>query len=173
MPIELEDYYFSEKIQLVREYYADENYRAGIAEAVVLKRSLKSDEKAKYYCSLCKLSALGYRKISNWKSAFSVLLDADSYVKEMYGKTENDCWIIEHAVLKANIAAIHYSAGDYIKAMQFLEAAKTIFEEAKDYKHLLMVYESIAESQTASGDIAGAELTRNKIQALMEEQLIF
>ena len=169
MPTEPEDYYYADKIGLIRELFLEDDYRAGIEAASVLKNNLRrTREREKYYCDICKLMGLGYRKWKKPQRAFSVLREADRFAKKMYEKTSDDKWIIEQAIVSVNIGAVYFSIGAYHEALDAFSSTLPIFEHRNDRKHLIMLYQSIAETQTALGDVESAEATMEILKKMVE-----
>lgn len=169
MPTEPEDYYYADKIGLIRELFLEDDYQSGIEVASVLKNNLcGAREREKYYCDICKLMGLGYRKWKKPQRAFSVLCEAERFAKNMYEKTNDDKWIIEKAIVRVNIGAVYFSIGAYHEALGAFSDAMPIFEHQNDRKHLIMLYQSIAETQAALGDIDSAESTMEILKKMKE-----
>lgn len=169
MPTEPEDFYFADKIGMIRELFLEDDYRAGIEAASVLKNNLcEAREREKYYCDICKLMGLGYRKWKKPQRAFSVLREADRFAKNMYEKTNDDKWIIEQAIVSVNIGAVYFSVGAYQEALDVFFNTLPIFEHKNDRKHIIMLYQSIAETQAALGDIDSAESTMEILKKMEE-----
>ena len=54
MPIEVDNFYIEEKMLLIRELYAEDDYNSGIQEALSLMNELfKEPVRSKYFASLC------------------------------------------------------------------------------------------------------------------------
>lgn len=144
MPIEVDNFYIEEKILLIRELYAENDYNSGVREALSLMNELfKEPARSKYYASLCKLLALGYRKSNKAKQALQILDRAINYTTKQFTKTREESWEKESAVLHANKGIVYENVKNYIGAINEYLQAERIFSKLNDTKHLFLLYQTL------------------------------
>ena len=144
MPIEVDNFYMEEKILLIRELYAENDYNSGVREALSLMNELfKEPARSKYYASLCKLLALGYRKSNKAKQALQILDRAINYTTKQFAKTREESWEKESAVLHVNKGIVYENVKNYIGAINEYLQAERIFSKLNDTKHLFLLYQTL------------------------------
>lgn len=144
MPIEVDNFYIEEKILLIRELYAENDYNSGVREALSLMNELfKEPARSKYYASLCKLLALGYRKSNKAKQALQILDRAINYTTKQFTKTREESWEKESAVLHVNKGIVYENVKNYIGAINEYLQAERIFSKLNDTKHLFLLYQTL------------------------------
>lgn len=144
MPIEVDNFYIEEKMLLIRELYAEGDYNSGIQEALSLMNELfKEPARSKYYASLCKLLALGYRKNNKAKQALQILDRAISYTTKQFSKTQKESWEKEIAILYVNKGIVYENAQNYIGAINEYLNAERVFSKLNDKKHLFLLYQTL------------------------------
>ena len=145
MPIEVDNFYIEEKILLIRELYAENDYNSGIREALSLMNELfREPARSKYYASLCKLLALGYRKSNKAKQALQILDRAINYTTKQFTKTREESWEKENAVLHVNKGIVYENVKNYIGAINEYLQAERIFSKLNDVEHLFLLYQTLA-----------------------------
>lgn len=144
MPIEVDYFYIEEKILLIRELYAEDDYNSGIEEALSLMNELfKEPARSKYYASLCKLLALGYRKSNKAKQALQILDRAINYTSKQFNKTQKESWEKEIAILHVNKGLVYENSRNYIGAINEYLYAERLFSKLNDKKHLFLLYQTL------------------------------
>lgn len=144
MPIEVDNFYIEEKMLLIRELYAEDDYNSGIQEALSLMNELfKEPVRSKYFASLCKLLALGYRKNNKTKQALQILDRAINYATKQFTKTREESWEKEIAVLHVNKGIVYEHAKNYLGAINEYLQAERIFSKLNDTKHLFLLYQTL------------------------------
>lgn len=145
MPIEVDNFYIEEKILLIRELYAENDYNSGIREALSLMNELfREPARSKYYASLYKLLALGYRKSNKAKQALQILDRAINYTTKQFTKTREESWEKENAVLHVNKGIVYENVKNYIGAINEYLQAERIFSKLNDVEHLFLLYQTLA-----------------------------
>lgn len=144
MPIEVDNFYIEEKILLIRELYAEDDYNSGIKEALSLMNELfKEPARSKYYASLCKLLALGYRKSNKAKQALQILDRAINYTSKQFNKTKKESWEKEIAILHVNKGIVYENSKNYIGAINEYLYAERLFSKLNDKNHLFLLYQTL------------------------------
>ena len=144
MPIEIDNFYIEEKILLIRELYAEDDYNSGINEALSLMNELfKEPARSKYYASLCKLLALGYRKSNKTKQALQILDRAINYTSKQFSITQKESWEKEIAILHVNKGIVYENSKNYIGAINEYLYAERLFSKLNDRNHLFLLYQTL------------------------------
>lgn len=144
MPIEVDIFYIEEKILLIRELYAEDDYNSGIKEALSLMNELfKEPARSKYYTSLCKLLALGYRKSNKAKQALQILDRAINYTSKQLNNTQKEFWEKEIAILHVNKGIIYENSKNYSGAINEYLYAERLFSKLNDKNHLFLLYQTL------------------------------
>lgn len=167
MPVEIEEFYMKEKIQLIKELYAENNFKEGIGEArATIDGLFRKELRFKYYIPLCKLLSLGYRKCNKPKQAIQVINEAIDFSMRQFKETGQLSWKKEFAILHVNKGVIYESSENYIGAMEEYCFAKPIFEELKDYDHLVLLYQTMVGTFISTQSYNKAKDFIHKIKAL-------
>ena len=173
MPIEANDYFIIDDLQLIRELYAEGKYLEGIKKASILKNNLKSSAyKKKFYCNICKLLGLGYRKIRNFQSANATLSDGINFCDTMARQTGDKKWSKESAILRVNRGIVFEEAGNISYALNEYFFGETVFNEESDSFQLSLLYQTIILALCKTHETDKAELYLNKLQRLAESSHI-
>ena len=165
--METDYYYIQERLQLIREYYAEGQYYSGIQEGVVVKSNLTSSAlKEKFFCNICKLLSLGYRKLQKYQSALSIIEEALLFSNQMKTKTKNTKWIVESATLHVNKGIILECLSNSQDALKEYRIAEYVFQQQKDYYHLSQLYQTIILACLSINMITEAEFYLDKLKNL-------
>lgn len=167
MPFEVGDVSLIERLQLIRELYSEDQYLEGIKESTILKGCLQtSAQQEKYYCEICKLLCLGYRKRGKLKSALNAISDGILYCDRMLEKTKDSRWERERASLQVNKGIVFEMGGNMPSALEEYYDAELIFQQQQDTYHLALLYQTIILALCKIHDSNQAEEYLQKLQQI-------
>lgn len=167
LPKDIDEIFMQDRMMLIKELYAEDDYRSGIIEARTAIDNLTGQgERYKFYIPLCKLLSMGYRKWGKSNLALSTINDAIIFATNELAKDHSSLWEKEIAILHVNKGTIYDSIGNQIAALNEFFLAESVFEKLEDFDHLALLYQTMAGTYIASKRFDEAEETLKKLRKL-------
>lgn len=143
-----------ESIDEIRIFISEERYPDAIQRAIEIKREYNiKEEYSEYYCTICKLLALCYRRSNMPDEAIYILSDAIKFSKKKYLQSDSAKYYREYAVLLVNLGIVYDARGDKIQALEEYKNAEEVFKHIQDNNSLFKLFLTMCNTYYDTGNL--------------------